>query len=97
MMRSPVTRLGDSCTGHTPWPPRSSTTASPNVRINGIPAHRVGDAWSVHCDPDGACHSGALAAGSSKVRVNGLALGRVGDPVDCGSSVATGSPNVTAG
>jgi uncharacterized Zn-binding protein involved in type VI secretion len=33
-----VSRLGDNCTGHGCWPPRPSTGASPNVRVNGIAA-----------------------------------------------------------
>ena len=92
-----VTRLGDICTGHADWPPRPSTSASPNVYANGIPVHRQSDSWAVHCNPLPSCHAGSLAAGSSTVYVNGLQIGRIGDPVDCGSSVATGSPNVFAG
>jgi len=38
-----------------------------------------------------------LAAGSSTVYVNGAQLGYVGAPVSCGSSVASGSPNVYVG
>lgn len=92
-----VTRLGDLCGGHGAWPPRSSTSASGDVFVNGIAVHRQGDSWDVHCDPQPACHAGILASGSSTVFVNGKQIGRVGDPVDCGSSVATGSENVFAG
>lgn len=92
-----VTRLGDQCTGHGAWPPRPSSSASPNVFVNGIAAHREGDGWAVHCDPLPSCHASVLAAGSSTVYVNGKQLGRIGDPVACGSSVATGSGNVFAG
>ncbi|WP_294948248.1 PAAR domain-containing protein [Sulfurivirga sp.] len=91
-----VARLGDSCTGHGCYPPRENTGASSDVFINGRGAHRAGDGWASHCcGPP--CHGGSLAAGSSSVFVNGRALGRVGDPVDCGSAVATGSPDVFAG
>lgn len=92
-----VTRLGDSCTGHGAYPPRASISASPNVFINGIAAHRQGDSWAVHCDPSPACHASNLTQGSASVYVNGKQLGRVGDAVACGSSVATGSPDVFAG
>lgn len=96
-----VTRKGDTCTGHDCFPPRNSTGGSPNVYVNGIPAHRVGDSWAVHCcthpDVPHGCHVGALASGSSSVFVNGRALGRIGDSVDCGSTVAAGSANVFAG
>ena len=86
-----VTRLGDSCTGHGSWPPRPSTSASPNVYANGIPVHRQGDSWAVHCNPLPECHGGTLASGSSSVYVNGKQIGRIGDLVSCGSSVASGS------
>lgn len=92
-----VTRLGDSCTGHGTWPPRPSTGGSGDVFVNGIPAHRQGDGWSVHCNDVPVCHAGSLASGSGTVFVNGKQLGRVGDPVSCGSSVAAGSGNVFAG
>lgn len=91
-----VTRLGDNCTGHGCWPPRPSVSASPNVFVNGIPVHRQGDAWATHCCGP-ACHAGVLAAGSSTVYVNGKQCGRIADPVNCGSNVAEGSPNVFAG
>ncbi len=67
-----------------------------DVFVNGIPWHRQGDGWEPHCC-DGACHSSVLAAGSPTVFVNGKQAGRIGDPVACGSSVATGSPNVFCG
>lgn len=93
-----VSRLGDQCTGHGCWPPRPSTGASPNVFINGIAAHRQGDAWAAHtCPTIPETHDSVLAAGSATVFVNGKQLARIGDPVACGSSVAQGSPNVFAG
>jgi len=95
-MTSPVTRLGDVCTGHGCFGSRPSSSASPNVFVNNIPAHRRTDAWSSHCCGI-PCHGSVLAAGSATVYANNLDLGRIGDPVACGSSVATGSPNVYAG
>ncbi|WP_313453326.1 PAAR domain-containing protein [Stutzerimonas nitrititolerans] len=91
-----VVRLGDVCSGHGSFPSRPNISASPNVRINRKGAHRVGDAWAVHCDPT-SCHGGVEATGSGTVRVNGKPLARVGDQVDCGSTCAQGSPNVFAG
>lgn len=91
-----VTRLGDTCTGHGCFPPRASTSGSPNVFINGIPAHRNGDGWAVHCCED-KCHDGTMAGGSSSVFVNGKPLARIGDSVSCGSASGQGSPNVFAG
>lgn len=92
-----VTRQGDACTGHGAFPPRNSTSGSGNVMVNGIPAHRQGDGWATHCNDVPVCHGGALASGSGTVNVNGKPLGRIGDPVDCGSAVAAGSPDVFAG
>lgn len=91
-----VSRKGDTCTGHAGFPPRPSTAGSPNVFINGIAAHRQGDSWASHCNPN-SCHGSVLANGSSTVFVNGKPLARIGDPVACGSTVATGSGNVFAG
>ncbi len=92
-----VTRLGDLCTGHDSCPPRPSSEGSPNVFVNGIPAHRQGDGWGPHGCTNHAVHVSVLAAGSGTVFVNGKPLGRVGDPVACGSKVATGSGDVFAG
>lgn len=93
-----VTRLGDACTGHGCWPPRGSSSASPNVYANGIAAHRQGDAWAPHtCPAIPETHPSTLAAGSSTVFANGKQMGRIGDPVACGSTVAAGSGNVFAG
>lgn len=85
-------RYNDICTGHGSCSPRPNIEASDDVIINGRGAHRVGDAWSIHCS-----HSGVLASGSSSVFINGRAAGRVGDPVSCGSAVATGSEDVIIG
>lgn len=92
-----IARISDSCTGHGPWPPRASTGGSGTVFAEGLAAHRVGDGWAVHCDPTPLCHGGALASGSGTVFVNGKPVGRIGDPIDCGSSVATGASTVFAG
>ena len=97
----PVTRKGDICTGHSCFPPRKSTSGSPNVFVNEIPAHRESDSWAAHTcthsDVPHGTHTSVLASGSSTVYANGRQLGRIGDPVACGSSVATGSKNVFAG
>ena len=96
-----VARLGDKCTGHDCFPQRNSSSGSPNVFVNGIPALRVGDSFETHCcthsDCPHGCHEGVLEMGSSTVYVNGKPLGRIGDPVSCGGTVAEGSGNVFAG
>lgn len=91
-----VVRLGDICTGHFCFPPRTSITASTNVFVNGKGAVRVGDAWAVHvCDTD--FHAGIQIGGSSTVLVNGKPLARIADAINCGSFCAMGSTNVFAG
>lgn len=89
-------RLGDLCTGHGCWPPRSGVNASPNVFINGIRAHRLGDGWKVHCCPP-PCHAGVVSSGSGSVFINGQPAARIGDAISCGSLIAQGSPNVNIG
>lgn len=95
-MGQAVTRQGDVSTGHGCFPARASTGGSGNVFINGIPAHRSGDSWAVHCCGP-VCHPGTLSSGSSTVFVNGQPLGRIGDPISCGDTVGQGSPDVFSG
>lgn len=90
-------RLGDICSGHGCFPPRTGVSASPNVFINGRPAHRGGDPWNMHCCPNMGCHPGMVAGGSATVFINGLPAARMGDSVGCGSVIAMGSSNVFIG
>jgi len=92
-----VARKGDLDTGHDSCSPRPSSEGSPNVYVNGRPAHRQGDGWSPHGCANHASHGSVLAEGSGTVYVNGKPLGRVDDPVACGSKVAEGSGDVYAG
>ncbi|NCC97882.1 MAG: hypothetical protein EOM02_13720 [Synergistales bacterium] len=63
-----------------------------------MPWHRQGDGWAEHCCPEiPECHGSVLSGGSSTVFVNGKPAGRIGDSVACGSTVATGSPDVFCG
>lgn len=91
-------RLGDICSGHGCWPPRPNCGASGDVFVNGLGQHRVGDPWEPHtCPPIPETHAGNAASGSATVFVNGRAACRIGDAVDCGSTMATGSPDVFIG
>jgi uncharacterized Zn-binding protein involved in type VI secretion len=94
-MSMPVVRLGDSCSGHDSYSPRPSVSGSTNIFVNGIPAHRMGDAWDTHCAVS--CHTGNAIAGSPTVFANSIPLCRIGDAIDCGSTMVTGSPNVFSG
>lgn len=89
-------RLSDTCTGHGCFGSRPNIEASKDVFTNDRGAHRQGDAWATHsCFFDS--HGGSLARGSSNVFINDKQAGRIGDPVDCGSTVQTGSDNVFIG
>ena len=89
-------RLGDYCTGHGCFPPRTGVNASNNVFVNGIQAHRLTDGWNVHCCRN-SCHPGGIVEGSGSIFINGLAAARIGDSVACGSLIAMGSPTVNFG
>lgn len=92
-----ATRLGDNDTGHDACPGTALNSASPNVFINQLGAGRVDDSYVAHGCIVHAPHSGVIAAGSATVFINGRQAGRIGDPVSCGGSVASGSPNVFIG
>lgn len=90
----PCVRFTDISSGHC-FSPRPNVEASPNVFYNNLGAHRVTDAWAVHCCGP-VCHNGSQAAGSPNVFVNNLQQARIGDAISCGDAAATGSPNVFA-
>jgi uncharacterized Zn-binding protein involved in type VI secretion len=101
------TKVGDSTTGicdiGLPCCPhgRSGTNSvgSPNVFINGEPAHRLSDTGPTNCPHGGTFES---VEGSSTVFVNGRPLTRIGDTTQCLScgkagNHVSGSPDVFAG
>jgi uncharacterized Zn-binding protein involved in type VI secretion len=89
-------RIGDICSGHGCFPPRSGMGGS-TVIINGIPAHKQGDPWMLHCCPNQGCHPSNISSGSGSVNINGSAAARIGDSIACGSTIAQGSSNVFIG
>ena len=91
-----ATREGDISTGHDCHPPVNASEGSPNVFINGKPAHRVGDAWNPH-SCGGPPHIPKTSVGSSTVFVNGQPACRIGDMSDCGQASAEGSDDVFIG
>lgn len=94
----PVSRKGDTSTGHESFGPQTITEGSSDVNINGKGAAREGDALSAHASPSqSAPHPGTIASGSGTVNVNGKPLARIGDDVSCGGVVIKGSSNVFAG
>ncbi len=92
-----ATRLGDNDTGHDACPGTALASASTDVIINGKGAGRVGDTYVPHGCVVHPTHTAHIASGSSTVFINGLPSARIGDPIDCGGSVAVGSPDVIIG
>ena len=90
-------RIGDIGSGHGCFPPTPVTAGSGNVKINGIPAARLGDPLAAHgcgkCPP----HGRSISGGSGTVFINGKPAARIGDGIDCGGSVAAGSGDVIIG
>ena len=89
-----ASRRGNLCTGHPAAPPRPAVQGSATVTINDKPGLRQTDLLAPHGDPP---HPGHVLRGLATVTFNDLPAARVGDPVDCGGSMSTGSPNVTIG
>jgi uncharacterized Zn-binding protein involved in type VI secretion len=87
-------RLTDICTGHGCFPSRPNAVASPNVFVNSLGSHRVGDLWEEHGCAVCKDHDTVQDSGSPNVFVNGMAHARIGDALACGSSNETGSGNV---
>lgn len=99
MGSKPITRLGDKTTGHGPYKPRASTSASGDVKVNGIGVVRLDDTWAPHTPPPNNTHANEVGIGSSgsgTVRVNNKPVARIGDAVEA-DTIAAGSSSVFAG
>ena len=94
-----VTRVGDADAAHCSGMTRAA--GSPDVTVNGIAVSRQGDNNTGHLQPPNLppcpSHAAPIAAGSATVTINGRGCGRVGDSISGCTSVAQGSPDVTAG
>lgn len=94
-----VTRVGDADMPHCSGMTRAQGSA--NVTVNGRRVSRQGDNNTSHLRPPNVppcpAHAAPIAAGSRSVTVNGRGIGRVGDSISGCTSVAAGSPDVTAG
>lgn len=77
----------------------STDERSPNVRVNGVGAVRLGDKVLSHSAAGCVPESPPLSTASKTVRVNGRGIGRKGDNyVGSGYNlIETGSSNVRAG
>lgn len=91
-----MSRLGDITTGHGCHPPVIGATASLNVFVNKLPAHKVGDQTVPHtCGQD--VHFDVMTIGSATVFVNGTPAMPIGGTLLPGGTVAEGSHNVFIG
>ena len=92
----PLSRIGDITTGHGCYAPSVGVTASVNVKVNGVCAHKVGDTFTPHtCGND--VHPDVATVGSTKVIINGTAAMRLGDVLSPGAALmAEASWNVFA-
>ena len=90
-----VTRKTDNCSGHSCYPPRPSTSWSPDFFVNSLNVERESDSLQVHCcGPP--CHGGNWAGGKTYF-VNGLSIQTELDPITCGSVGAVHSPDFLVG
>lgn len=92
-----ATRKGDSCTGHDLCPPVSLVEGSPDVKINGRAAGRMGDRYAPHGCVTHSSHQDVIASGSGSVFINGKPAARIGDAVSTGGAVQGGSSDVFIG
>lgn len=88
-----VVREGDVCTGHGGYPSRGCSQGSPDVFVNGLPVHRVGDKWDHHDDGNGS-HDAIMLEGANGVYVNGRPIAMTGCEISCGSKTHQGSDDV---
>ena len=91
-----IVRLGDMSTGHDGYPGRPNNSASPDVFVNGIPMHRIGDTWPAHSNGSNS-HSSVTVGSGQTIFCNGMGIALVGDMLDCGDTIAEGSPNSFCG
>ncbi len=92
-----ASRRGDLCTGHDDCSARPASEGSVDVQLNDRPALRADDALVPHSGGAHGRHASRVKQGSSSVTINDQPAARVGDPVDCGGTLQTGSPDVLIG
>ena len=107
----PVHRVGDICTGHGCWPPRTaipSPLGMCTVISTALPIHLVGDWYMPHHCPGSSSppHTAMGLTGAMTVIASFRPVRRIGDVLTTGGAAPlgpcfgyaiTGSPNVWAG
>ncbi len=88
-------KVGDIGTDHDGFPPTPVTAGSPDVKIDGMPAARVGDPLAPHDKPKHPPHGRTIASGSSTVFINGKAAAVTGGAISCGGvTIGAGTVNI---
>ncbi len=88
-------KVGDIGTEHDGFPPTPVTAGSPDVKIDGIPAARVGDPLAPHDKPKHPPHDRTIASGSSTVFINGKPAAVTGGAISCGGvTIGGGTVNI---
>lgn len=88
--------VGDIGTEHDGYYATPVTAGSGTVKIDNIPAARVGDPLAPHDKPHNPKHPRTIASGSSSVIIDGKPAAITGGSVDCGG-VTIGSTSVNMG
>jgi uncharacterized Zn-binding protein involved in type VI secretion/3D (Asp-Asp-Asp) domain-containing protein len=88
-------KVGDTGTAHDGFPPTPVTAGSPDVKIDGIPAARVGDSLAPHSKPKHPPHGRSISSGSSTVLINGKPAALTGGSISCGGvTIGSGTVNI---
>jgi len=90
-------RIGDMNDPEPLHPPTTLTTGSSDTFANSIACAFVTSETSPHTVGKPKEHVSFVEAGSGTVFINSNAAARIGDPIACGQTVASGSPNVFSG
>ncbi len=87
-----IHRQNDFTMGHC-YSPTNPMSFSKNTFANLLGVVRFGDLIIDHCCPGSGCHGG-MYQGLHNVMVNLSPIQAINDPVSCGDTIGTGSPNV---
>lgn len=87
--------VGDIGTDHDGYFPTPIISGSPDVKIDGSAAARVGDPLLPHIKPNNPPHPRKIASGSTTVYINGKPAAMSGGEISCGGvTIGGGSVNI---
>nr|VVV06126.1 hypothetical protein AW0309160_03610 [Aliivibrio wodanis] len=88
-------KVGDRGTDHDGFPATLVTGGSPDVKIDGMPAARVGDPLAPHSKPKHPPHGRKITSGSATVFINGKPAAITGSTISCGGvTIGNGTVNI---